>query len=856
MNWGRLDIYTSRHFFLKVVLILQMLTRVRSTTSDARCPVGKLHPIKYKYHHPGDLMIAGIISQLYVMSDITFRRHPSEEVIDESIYFSARWTYFASLELLSMQDRFIPNYKCDTQVNAVSVIAGPASIFCRHMTNILHLYKIPQLIYGSVPLRNSKQDLFFHQMFPNELPQNMGILQLLLHFKWTWVGVMVMPNGIGERFVHNVLPTFAQKGICFDFIQQIPNEKFSSNIEDMVTEWIGFFTIVMGSTARAVIVHGENQIMALLRMFPLIQEFWHVSIKTNGKIWIMVARMEFTSVPFQKDWSTDFIHGAILFAVSSKEVPGFQKFVQMRNPVSEKEDGFFQVFWEQAFECSFPKAHKREETEMICSGEEKLEDLPTSLFEMTMNSQSYAVYNAVYAVAHALRAAHSAAFKPRGKADGQRWVLLDQQPWQLHTYIRSISFNNTAGELLKFDQNGALEAGFDIMNWVTFPNQSFFRVKVGKLDPAAPPDEMFTIFTSDITWPNVFNQSGILNFPHSIGISFVGRMEGCKEENKLLPVAPMKAAYMNDCFQCKEDQHPNNDQNMCIPKEISFLSYKEPLGISLATLTLLFSYITVMVLGIFIKHRDTPIVRASNRNLTYTLLTGLLFSFLCAFLFIGRPEKVSCMFRQVTFSLIFSVAVSCILAKTIIVVLAFLATRPGSRVRKWLGKWLAPSIVLFCCLIQATICTVWLTTSPPFPDFDMHSMTKEIVLLCNEGSARMFYSVLGFMGSLALVSFIVAFLARKLPDSFNEAKFIAFSMLVFCTVWSCFLPTYLSTKGKYMVAVEIFSILASSGGLLGFIFFPKCFIIVVRPELNNRVQLIRRQNQRRQTQPHLNSHIN
>ncbi|XP_063003364.1 vomeronasal type-2 receptor 26-like [Elgaria multicarinata webbii] len=743
-----------------------------------------------------------------------------------------RWVFVSTLSLLSTWGQMCPNYKCDRKDELMSVIGGFDSESSRQMASILGVLKIPQLGHGLVDPLQSGQKVYpsFYRIDPDENSQYVGLVQLLLHFHWNWIGLVSRRDDRGEHFIQTLTPMLKQNDICVLFYRMFENKRWLERAQvhriSIPSAWLECLVIILFGNP------------GIVEVFVTLQE----SNSSLRKVWILTSHSEIAATDSQSGWqSLKPFHGALYFRVHRRDVPGFKPFLRGLDPFRPKGDVFLRKWWEEAFKCGFLKPG---ETSLWWSRnctKKKLEHLPGTKFEMSMTGPSYSIYNAVYSVAHAIHAVSSSGSNRGMRGKGER--LLKVQPWQVLASLRNVRFNNSAGDEVSLMRSSKR---YEIRNMVFFPNGSMAPVQVGWIDPGAPPGQDFLIRPEKIVWATEtppFARCAQRCSPGHRRHVPEGKPVCCYECIRC-PEGTFsnKTGTGTCCDPCPEDQHANKNHDQCFPKKIHFLSFQDCIGIILASLALFLSLITSLVMATFMKHHDTPIVKANNRDLTYVLLLSLLLCFLCSFLFIGRPTKVTCLLRQAAFGITFSIAISSILAKTVTVVLAFMATKPGNIGRKLLGGQLTNSIVLGCPLIQAGICAAWLGTSPPFPNLDFHSLAGEIIEECNEGSVTMFYMVLGYMGFLALVSFMVAFPARKLPDSFNEAKFITFSMLVFCSVWVSFVPTYLSTKGKTMVAVEIFSILASGAGLLGCIFLPKCYIIILRPHLNTRDHLRMKKN--------------
>ncbi|XP_028640507.1 vomeronasal type-2 receptor 116-like isoform X2 [Grammomys surdaster] len=709
------------------------------------------------------------------------------------------------------------NYNCGIRTNCDIELTGPS-----WMTSLKLAInsRRPKVFFGPFNPNLSDHDQFpyVYQIAIKDTCLSHGMVSLMLHFRWTWIGLAISNDDHGIQFLSDLREEMQRHGICLAFVNMIPE-----NMQIYMTKAKIYDKQIMASSAKVVIIYGEMNSTVEVS----VRRWVYLGAQ---RIWITTSQWDV--IINKRDFSLDFFHGTVTFEHHHSEIAKLRNFIQTMNTSMYPVDISQTMLLWNYFNCSMSKNSNSKMDHFILNNTE--EWTVQHKFDMALSEEGYNLYNAVYAVAHTYHELILQKVESQQMA-GPKGVFTDCQ--QVSSLLKTRVFTNPVGELVNMNHRENQCAEYDIFNIWNFPQGLGLKVKIGSYFPCFPQSQQLHI-SEDLEWA-----TGGTSVPTSMcsvtctaGFRKIHQEQtaDCCFDCAQCPENEVSndTVDMEHCVRCPDDKYANLQQTHCLQRAVSFLAYEDPLGMALGCMALSFSVLTVLMLVTFIKHNDTPIVKANNRILSYILLISLIFCFLCSLLFIGHPNQATCILQQTIFGVFFTVAISTVLAKTITVVMAFKLTTPGRRMRGMLASG-APNLVIpICTLIQLVLCGTWLVTFPPFIDRDIQSEHGKTIIICNKGSVIAFHFVLGYLGSLALGSFTVAFLARNLPDRFNEAKFLTFSMLMFCSVWITFLPVYHSTRGKVMVVVEVFSILASSAGLLGCIFVPKCYVILVRPDSN------------------------
>ncbi|XP_072006388.1 extracellular calcium-sensing receptor-like [Engystomops pustulosus] len=741
-----------------------------------------------------------------------------------------------ALQVLSGIDSAIPNYRCLSNIPFTALIGAAVSTHSILLAHILGLYGYPQISHLSTSrvLSDRKKFPSFFRTVPSDAFQSLGLAKLVLYFGWTWVGLLAMDNDYGQQGIQLVKQEIIKGGACVAFSENIALNKPDRNAPHIVK-------VMKESTAKVVVVFSID-----VHLVPVLEEM--LSQNVTNKIFVASEGWSMTKLHLMSRFAK-ILSGTIGLALYSGTIPGFSTFLSHVHPFMKLGGNWAKMFWQEAFSCKFlnnvnsttfsdPSLKK-------CTGEEDLQSIHNAFTDVSNFRTTYNIYMAVHIVAKALEDLRNCLVAEGTFPSTQCVDIHSFKPQQLLRYMKKVRVKLNGGREVYFDENGDPPAVYDIVNWQLNPEGTIKQVKVGSYDTSLTPSQVFTIDTSILRWgdENIQVPSSVCsqNCPPGFWKAAKAGQPSCCFE--CLPCSLGEISNETgsfNCFKCPWDQWPNPQKSQCLPKDLEYLSYKDPLGITLTITSIISSLTPDIILRLFIMKKSTPVVKANNYSLSCLLLISLSLCFLSSLAFIGYPQAENCLLRQAIFGMVFGLCISCILAKTIIVVIAFMATKPNSNLRKWTKPWVSYMIVFGGFMVQFLLCVIWLSLTPPFPQYNAETKPGFIIVECNEGSPTAFWTMLGYLFLLATISFVVAFLARKLPDSFNEAQFITFSMLAFLSVWISYIPASLSAQGKYTVAMEVFAILASSWALVICMFFPKCFIIVFRSSLNTKGNIMRK----------------
>ncbi|XP_054598470.2 extracellular calcium-sensing receptor-like [Nothobranchius furzeri] len=704
-------------------------------------------------------------------------------------------------------DEWTMGQSCSGQAAVHAIIGESESSSTIVLSRTTGPFKIPVISHSATCecLSNRKEYPSFFRTIASDLYQSRALAQMVKHFGWTWVGAVNSDSDYGNNGMAIFLAAAQEEGVCVEY-----TEKFSRHEPEKLLKVV---EVILKSTARVIVCF-----LAHVEMNNLLEQLSRLNI--TGRQFIGVEAW-ITADSLVTPTSFNVLGGSLGFAVQKVNISGLEDFL-------------VKDFWESDLQCN---EMNTDSMIKICKENQDLLEFRGYNEDVAELRYSSNIYNAIFAVAHSL---HSI-LRCSESQDCEKTLVV--KPWEVVEALQQVNFTMNNGDQVWFDHTGAAVAKYEVVNWQRGSDGLIQFKPVGYYDASLPSGQMFVLNTEAITWPG-----GSKELPASVC------SESCRPgTHKVLQKGKPICCYdcitcpvgeisnstdSNDCKKCPEAFWSNQNRDACVLKLIEFLSFSEVMAKILVFFTLFGLLLTFMVAALFLINKETPLVKANNSELSFLLLFSLSLCFLCSLTFIGQPTEWSCMLRHTAFGITFVLCISCILGKTMVVLMAFRATLPGSNVMKWFGPAQQRLTVLFFPFIQLIICTLWLRINPPFPFKNGSYYLEKIILECALGSTVGFWAVLGFIGFLALLCFVLAFLARKLPDSFNEAKYITFSMLIFCAVWLTFIPAYVSSPGKFTVAVEIFAILASSYGILFCIFAPKCFILVFKPEMNTRKHML------------------
>uniref|UniRef100_A0A665U8R0 Glutamate receptor, metabotropic 5b n=1 Tax=Echeneis naucrates TaxID=173247 RepID=A0A665U8R0_ECHNA len=687
----------------------------------------------------------------------------------------------------------------------VGLIGPGSSSVAIQVQNLLHQCACGQI---SIPEIVQMYSLYkyFMRVVPSDAQQARAMVDIVKRYNWSYVSAIHTEGNYGESGMEAFKDMAAKEGICIAHSGKIWSNAGEQSFDRLLERLRGHLP-----KARVVACFCEGMtvrnILMAMRRQGLVGEF--LLIGSDG--W--ADRYDVT------DGFVREAAGGITIKLQSADVKWFDEYYLKLRPENNHRNPWFPEFWQHRFHCRL-KGHPQESSKYnrTCKRESLRQ-------QYAQDTKMGFVINAIYSMAYGLHNMQRALCPGyQGLCDAMRPIdgatLLD--------FLMKTNFTGVSGEGILFDENGDSPGRYEIMNFKKMGKDYYDYINVGSWDNRG------LKIDDDEIWPN---KDAIIKSVCS---------EPC-EKGQIKVIRKGEVSCCWTCTPCKENEFvfdeytcracelgswPTDDLTGCDPIPVEYLRWGDPEPIAAVVFACLGLMATFFVMAVFIRFRDTPVVKSSSRELCYIILAGICLGYLCTFSLIAEPHVIHCYLQRLGIGLSPAMSYSALVTKTnrIARILAGSKKKICTKKPRFMSACAQLIIAFLLILLQLGIIVALFLMEPPEVIHDYPSI-RQVNLICNTTNLGV-VAPLGYNGLLILSCTFYAFKTRNVPANFNEAKYIAFTMYTTCIIWLAFVPIYFGSN--YKIITMCFSVSLSATVALCCMFVPKVYIILAKPERNVR----------------------
>ena len=710
------------------------------------------------------------------------------------------------------------------KLKGITGVIGPmdsaSAIMVSSLFEVAHIPSISPLA-TSVELSTTLYDHFYRTVAPDNWRASL-LADMAQFFNWTYVAAVALDDSFGRYGIWGIeREAYERTNFCLALTRFVPRVDHFNQVQRIVLDLKRYEKVKV----VFIWLYGEYA-----------QVFIEEAVKQDlkGKTWIFTDGTTPSDPFFRNPRFADILNGSFGILPKAQSSKAFKDY--LINLAKRNFSGSTYPWWEEyrKYLNLTPKSF-----------------LNSSLDHLTSSPYISYTIDAVYVFAHALNNMYQCK-ESHGLLEGGKCPVIQHSRIKgddLHFYMKNVSFQGLSGTV-EFDKYGdPLEACYNILNFKSVA-EGFSDVFVGWWAKNNKNNLRLNINLSMITWTN---DNGYSSIPVSVcstdcppGERRVTKSPCCWECVKCPPGTISAHGVSSNCSECHERQKPNENRTQCVDLPLNTLQWNNPLAIFVSCAAAIGLLLTVMFFVVFARHRNSPIVKASNKELSFVLLIAVALFFLLAFLNLLTPTDFLCSILNIWRYTVYTLCVSILLLKSRKIYKAFrlgpladgVSSRPRQKYKRFRFLFKGERLrLIFFLSVQVLLTVNWIIFDPPAQKTDVR-LLQYVFVVCKPFSSVVGQTLLILIAiHLLILSFACiyyAFKGRKIPENFNEARYIGFSMYIVLLSTVTYYPVEFGLEGWYVGVIGGVTTLVSAFALLACMFGPKIYVIVFNPEQNTR----------------------